>query len=304
VRPWRDRFAHRARLLATALSRRLPHFRGKTRILRAYDRYLRRAAAAEALQLRVHGVAFALDTEDVIDFRLAYLARHDSSVARWLAAIIGAQSAVLWDVGANVGAISLPLAHHHPGLIVDAFEPSPRVAARLRRNLALNPALLARVVVHDIALCDRSGWVDFFPSAEPENSGVGTLMAAANTEATPVRVAALSGDLFIASGAGRPPDVIKIDVEGFEYEVLTGLRGHLSQHRDVAVIFEHEPYRLCERAHPGSASELLAALGFDLFALPQQAAAPMPLHPSMLDQHVDILACRPGAISTIRGAWS
>src|SRR5262245_47461055 len=120
-RPWRDRSAYRARLLATALSRRLPHFRGKTRILRAYDRTLRRSAAADQLHLSVHGVAFALDTEDLIDFRLAYLAEHDSSVARCLAAIIGARAAVLWDVGANVGAISLPLAQRHPHLVVDAF---------------------------------------------------------------------------------------------------------------------------------------------------------------------------------------
>jgi FkbM family methyltransferase len=288
--------ANRTRALATSVSRRLPHFRGKTRVLRALDRYLRNVSAdRQQLCLTVDGVAFALNTEDLIDFRIAYLAEHDSAVTRCLDGIIRGRLAVLWDVGANIGAISLPLARRHSGVVIEAFEPSPGVAARLRRNLALNASLDTRVRVHEIALCDRTGSVEFFPSAEPENSGVGTMMPCANTEATPVRVAAQTGDLLIETGAARPPDVIKIDVEGFEYEVLDGLREHLERHRDVAIVFEHEPYRLRDRKEARSATELLTSLGFTLFGLPQHGMAPVPFRPTMLEDHIDILARRPHA---------
>ena len=305
ARPLLERSANRARLLATSLSRRLPRFRGKERMLRAYDRYLRRfAAAGQQLCLTVNGVSFALDTEDLIDFRIAYLAEHDSSVGRCLNGLLRGRSAVLWDVGANVGSISLPLARRHPDLVVDAFEPSPPVVARLRRNLALNTALAARVDVYDVALCDRTGWAEFFPSAEPGNSGVGALMACANTAATSVRVAAHSGDDLIAAGAARPPDVLKIDVEGFEYEVLYGLRRHLARHAAAAVIFEHEPYRLRDRNQSASAADLLSSLGFSLFALPTRGATLSALQPSMLDEHVDILACRARAIPERLERWA
>jgi FkbM family methyltransferase len=252
------------------------------------------------VRLTVDGVAFALDTEDIIDFRIAYLSGHDRTVASCLDGIVRGRPAVLWDVGANVGSISLPLARRHPALVVEAFEPSPVVVARMRRNLALNERLGARIRLHDIALCDRVGPVEFFPSAEPGNSGVGTLMPSANTEATPLRVAARTGDTLIAAGTARPPDVIKIDVEGFEYEVLYGLRLHLARRPDLAVVFEHEPYRLRNRKEPGAATELLTGLGFTLFGLPQRGATLTPFHPSMLERHIDILACGPRAT---REAW-
>lgn len=295
--------ATRVRAFVSAVSRRLPNFRGKERAVRAFEGCLRRVAPnRQVLWVTVDGVNYALQIEDVIDYRIAYLSGHDAGVAGYLDRVIAGRSAVLWDVGANVGAISLPLARRHPGVSIEAFEPSPAVLSRLRRNLALNGDVARRVRVHDVALCDRVGFVDFYPSAEPENSGVGTLMPSANTEATPVRVSAHAGDALIATDAARPPDVIKIDVEGFEYEVLCGLREHLSRRRDLVVIFEHEPYRLRARTQVGSAIELLTSLGFNLFGLTRRAQVE-PLHAALLDDHIDILACGPQAmVRTAQGS--
>jgi FkbM family methyltransferase len=284
--------AMRARALAAAVSRRLPGFRGKERAVRAFEACLRRIAPGEQVfEVTVDGVRYALQTEDLIDYRIAYLSAHDGAVTTYLDGIIGRRGAVLWDVGANVGSVSLPLAQRHRELRIEAFEPSPAVASRLRRNLALNVELATRIRLHEIALCERVGHAEFFPSAERSNSGVGTLMASANTAATPVRVRAETGDALIASGALRPPDVIKIDVEGFEYEVLCGLRRHLGECDDPVVVFEHEPYRLRGRTQAGSAIELLRGMGFTLFGLTRRAALE-PLQPAMLAEHVDIVARR------------
>jgi FkbM family methyltransferase len=287
--------ATRVRAVAAAVSRRLPDFRGKERAVRAFEACLRRVAPdRELLRATADGVAYALQIEDLIDYRIAYLSGNEGTLVRCLDRVIGERDVVFWDVGANVGSVSLPLARRHPALTIDAFEPSPPVISRLRRNLALNPALIARIRVHDVALCDRVGYADFYPSAETDNSGVGTLMASANTQATPVRVSASTGDALIAAGRARPPDVIKIDVEGFEYEVLCGLREHLTRRRDVVMIFEHEPYRLRGRNAAGSPVELLTSLGFRLFALPRGGRVES-LHAALLDDHIDIVACGPDA---------
>jgi FkbM family methyltransferase len=281
--------------LGANISRRLPRFRGKERAVRAFEACLRRIAPGrQALLATVDGVRYALQTEDLIDYRIAYLSAHGGAVIRYLDGMVGKHSAVLWDGGANVGSVALPMAQRHPNLTIEAFEPSPTVAIRLRRNLALNDDLASRIRVHEVALCDQVGFVDFYPSAEAGNSGVGTLMPGDNTERTPVHVRAQAGDALIAAGGALPPDIIKIDVEGFEYEVLCGLRQHLTRRRHLVVVFEHEPYRLRARNGSGSAVEVLASLGFTLFGLTPGAGLE-PLHPSLLEDHIDIVACGPRA---------
>jgi len=284
------------RAFGSAVSRRLPNFRGKERAVRAFEACLQRVAPnRELLCATVGGVRYALQTEDLIDYRIAYLSAHAAGVIKYLDSVVGGRNTVLWDVGANVGAVSLPLARRHPDLAIEAFEPSPAVITRLRRNLALNDDLATRIRLHEIALCDRVGSVDFYPSAETANSGVGTLMPGANTVRTPVRVTAQAGDAFIEAGAARPPDVLKIDVEGFEYEVLCGLRQHLARRRDLVIIFEHEPYRLRGRAESGQTIELLSAMEFSLFGLTRRGEEG-PLRPAMLERHMDIVARGPQAM--------
>ena len=281
------------RRLATWVSRSLPHFRGKERAVRAFEAWLRHVAPPTgSLPLTVGGVCYALQLDDLIDYRIAYLGGHDRAVTGYLGRVVSGRSVVLWDVGANVGAIALPLAYRHPGLLIEAFEPSPPVVSRLRRNLTLNPALAARIRLHEIALCDRVGVVDFFPSAESRNGGLGNLMLSANTEKTPVRVSAHTGDALIAADKARAPDVVKIDVEGFEYEVLRGLHGFLTRRRDAIVVCEHEPYRLHQRPEAPAVTELLGDLGFTLHALTKSGMLE-PLRPGMLEHRLDIVAHGP-----------
>src|SRR5215467_10426193 len=136
----------RVRALGAAVSRHLPHFRGKERAVRAFEACLRRVAPSpQILHATIDGVTYALQTQDLIDYRVAYLSQYAGTVVRCLNRIIGRRKAVLWDIGANVGAVSLPLARRHPDLWIEAFEPSPPVVTRLRRNLRLNGDLAARI---------------------------------------------------------------------------------------------------------------------------------------------------------------
>ena len=79
------------------------------------------------------GTRYDLITEDLIDFRTAYFGGPTTlGVVDFLDARIRPPRTVLWDVGANVGSIFLPLARRHPELLIEAFEPAPPVIARLR----------------------------------------------------------------------------------------------------------------------------------------------------------------------------
>lgn len=129
---------------------------------------------------------------------------------------------VCYDVGANIGVITLLLALHHrgSGVTVHAFEPEPRNAAQLRANLILNE--LDNVVVHELALGAATGQAELFVD-EHVGSGAHSLVAGhvAGTPTIPIPV--VSGAEF-ARDAQAPPDVLKVDVEGAEMEVLHGFQ--------------------------------------------------------------------------------
>ena len=290
----RDRKLPDYRLSLARLARRLPPFRGKARALRFADAWLRRGAAAP-LEAEVAGVRFSLDTRDLIDFRVLYLGLHQSHIVEHLAKRIGGRDAVLWDIGANVGSIALALASRCPRLQVHAFEPSPAVFGRRERNLGCTPPLAARVHPHRLALSDASGTSPFYESNEPFNSGVGGLASSGNRQPVPVQVPVRTGTELIDGGDVPAPAFIKLDVEGFEIEVLKGLDRSLGAPGPLEIVFEHEPYRFDERGlDRRSVVDFLQARGFSIAKLEESAPrAPIAVEPADFDRSCDLVATRP-----------
>jgi FkbM family methyltransferase len=138
------------------------------------------------------------------------------------------------DVGANVGLISLSVARVCPKLTVFAFEPDRQIAARLRRNLALNQDLGDRVHVVEAAVAGQEGTMLFVPTNDPTNAEVGRLADEhSDTNGYPVHVVTLSR--FFAQQEVYP-EVVKIDVEGAELQVLRGM--HNAPRQPDAILME------------------------------------------------------------------
>lgn len=124
------------------------------------------------------------------------------------------------DIGANIGYYALmELAMIQPGGRLIAVEPSPSNVALLKRNLALNG--YNDVEVHQAAVSDRVARRAFFMS---EMSNLNTF------HATGAGSLHLKGDTIDVETttvseimSGRPLDLIRMDVEGHEVEVLSGL---------------------------------------------------------------------------------
>jgi FkbM family methyltransferase len=123
--------------------------------------------------------------------------------------------AVVYDVGANVGIYSL-LASLRVGPFgkVYVFEPLERNLLYLRRHLTLNN--VQNCVILETAVCNREGTRPF--SAAAWNSSMAHLSPDGE-----ILVPSTTLDSCIYGEKGlRPPDIIKIDVEGAEFEVLEG----------------------------------------------------------------------------------
>jgi FkbM family methyltransferase len=124
------------------------------------------------------------------------------------------KDSVVVDIGANIGAMARIFAKR--AKVVHAFEPSPRALEYLRLNAEEN------VIVHPVALSDHSG-VGLFE----ERESLDRSSLSDHGVEVPVRTL----DSF-----DLKPDLIKIDVEGFEPEVLRGARETLQ--RSPILLFE------------------------------------------------------------------
>jgi FkbM family methyltransferase len=279
------------RTTLASLSRSVPGFRGKMRLTRALERAL--GPREGAVAARSFGASFLVEGHDLIEFSILWHGAYDRLVSEALQGEVSERGRrCFWDVGANIGAISLPLAARNPGVEVHSFEPSPKALAKLGTNAAANPAL-GNLHLYGVALSNEARLVPFFESHTDDCSGIGGLYAETHNRAgRSVLVQSVSGDALIAAGTAPRPDLIKVDVEGWEPEVLEGLTGVLGDGEPLSVLWEHCLYRVDERHKPHDVIvKTLAGKGFELFAC-REGGKLEPFHPGMLESDQNLLARR------------
>lgn len=150
--------------------------------------------------------------------------------------LIRDRPAFVVDVGANCGFFAVYLAcAATPESRVLAFEPNPEMAARLRRNLALNRPRAA-VEVHETALSDGRA-----PEATLHlarfNLGSSTLEPAPQAAAT-LKVPARSLAAVLAEAPQDARIVVKMDIEGHEPAVLAPLLADPAARLPHAILIE------------------------------------------------------------------
>ena len=121
---------------------------------------------------------------------------------------------VIADIGANIGFYTLWLAAARvPGTRVIAFEPNPAVYGALIENIKLNG--FQHVTAIHAAVGEENKTVSL--GIIPDAPGLGSLLRR-DAEQVEVRMVTLASALKDA-GLERC-DIVKIDVEGYEYEAL------------------------------------------------------------------------------------
>ena len=176
--------------------------------------------AAAGLDVEVIGFRWRLHPADNLTERLIWLhrAHPEKESLRWALAVLSGKSALIVDVGANCGAFAVPLtAAASPESRTVAFEPNPIMFERLKENLHLN-SLEERVAVHAVALGPESGEAILSFSS---NLGEATLRSDTPTDAHQVSVPVRPLSDFLHDASSYEVVLLKIDVEGFEPEVLS-----------------------------------------------------------------------------------
>lgn len=204
-----------------------------------------------------NGVKYALDLGEGIDFAI-YIGRYETSTTNALKRLVRPGMTVL-DIGANVGVHALLIG----SLVGDsgkvlAVEPTAFAIGKLRQSLSLNPGFAGQVEAVQAFLGPEeavsapaaiySSW-PLRGGADLHEKHLGQPMA---TEG----VTSISVDALLAAKNIPHVDLVKIDVDGFECQVLAGALKVMERDRPTFVM-EVSPYVLEERG-----SSLDQFLGF------------------------------------------
>jgi FkbM family methyltransferase len=194
------------------------------------------------------------------------------------------------DVGANIGAIALPVARQRPDVRVICIEADPRISTILRGNVTDNTLPNVTVVECLAGSCSKEG-VRFY-TAPLSHFGMGSIGPQFDRPPVLLKQVALD-ELLDDMGIGHV-DVVKLDVEGSELSVLQGLRRRLTGSRSLKILFEFTDWaeERIEGQMPGAAQAFLHSLGYRIFQLGRRGETGAPVDRPLSTGSAMLLASR------------
>ena len=201
----------RAGVVMVTLLKRTTMFFGRSRDMKTIRVGRRQISLVGPSETDHYFSALSHGADDVFDHLCERFLRPDS---------------VALDIGANIGVTSAILSQHLSEGYIFAFEPGASIFRALQTNIETNR--LTNVKAFNMAVAETSGAVLF-----SENSAYGSI-SKSGTETRSTSVDDIAADL-------KRLDFIKIDVEGFEKNVLLGAKETISKFNPV-IYMEYNPW--------------------------------------------------------------
>lgn len=210
------------------------------------------------------GIVWELDLREGIDLAIYVFGAFQRQVIEVINNELNLGNTFI-DVGANRGAISVPVAYHNPSCHVVAVEPTVVRFRELQKCIELNQQTLKKLSIAQVFLSDTSHSVlpeqiwaswDLYQSHLAGNS-IGAIRC--STEGAKV----FSLDDFVAKRGIEEIGVLKLDVDGNEEEVVFGSLETLEQSRP-SIVLEWSFSVIAERrCSPREMVSQLSSLGYE-----------------------------------------
>jgi FkbM family methyltransferase len=197
--------------------------------------------------IRRHGINYVIDLNEGIDLHLFLFGNFQKHITDNKVMKIP-DDAVIFDVGANSGIMSLSFATKAPKGEVHAFEPTNYALKKLEKNLNLNPQLKKRIHTMQTFVSSEtrqeSGLRAY--SSWPVKTNEKKNKIHRGVDKTTRNVGSITLDAYSQEKNIQRLDLIKIDTDGHELEVLKGCASILEKFRPI-IIFELGVYVMDER---------------------------------------------------------
>ena len=178
---------------------------------------------------KIHGLDYDLDIKKTTQRQMFFDVKYEKYVLSRIMEVLKKDSAVI-DIGAHVGFYTLLFAKHtfKSGHVI-CFEPEYNNFIRLLHNLCKNQ-FNEYVKAYNLALSYKRGYQSFY--INPKNEGGGSLKLFNDYKPLDIiKVKCERLDDILERDRFGKIDIIKIDVEGYELEVLKGMVNTLNKYK-------------------------------------------------------------------------
>jgi FkbM family methyltransferase len=183
----------------------------------------------------INGVEYRIDPRQ--RHRLGNV--YDPTVAEFLRARVR-DGDVCFDVGANVGVYVLQFAHwSRPSGRVLGFEPNGAARRALRYHVEVN-GIADRVTIVPAAVGSSTGTAILYAADADGRSRLNAANTAIADQVQQHEVQVITLDEYVDQTA-LMPDVLMLDIEGFEIAALTGAKRLIQKNRKLLMVVEMHP---------------------------------------------------------------
>jgi FkbM family methyltransferase len=257
--------------------RRFPVSKGKQRLIDLSCRLLAPGRERLVTKLRQAEVQVLCDLTQHIQRQIYFWGSYEPEACDlWVQCARSAQTVV--DVGANVGVYSLLAAATNPRAHVHAFEPTPGIADIFRENIHLNKLTNIAVNVSGVGKENGHALLRQCRGVDGANEGMNFTVGATEPELeSDLRVPLVTLTEYCDRRGIGQIDLLKMDIEGGEYDALSGAAGLLRSQAVKCIFFELVEWSARRGGHStADIKRLLTEFGYKLYEVRAGGLKPLP----------------------------
>jgi FkbM family methyltransferase len=229
-----------------------------------------------------NGVNYELNLTNIVEWHLYFGFKE---IAKEKLLQLNSNPVTVIDVGANIGEVSFSFANNYPNATVYGFEPHPTTFQKLKRNHALNS--FKNLHLQNLGLGAQTGEVHF---EEREIGNPGMNRVTSNPERSAHRITITTLDSFVTEKQVSSVSIIKIDVEGYEHEVLKGASAILTNHKPILFIELDDSNLMEQGSNASDFIEFIESFGYTIEHA--ESAEIITKMSNLKNSHFDII-CKP-----------
>ena len=173
----------------------------------------------------------------------------------------------VFDIGGNIGWISLNISRHFPSANIYTFEPIPKTFEYLKKNVELNN--FSNIHINNFGFSNEEKDIVFYYYAEGSgNASMTNLSENANVVKTICSVKRLDDYVF---SNNLEVDFIKCDVEGAELFVFQGGLEVLKKHKPLVFTEMLRKWAIKFNYHPNQIIRMFNEIGYKCFTIKQNS---------------------------------
>jgi FkbM family methyltransferase len=219
------------------------------------------AQGPSVVDVPYRGHTVQIDVSDLVGWHFLIMRSFDPEITEVLQRFACRDGAdVFWDIGANKGALSYDMAVRLPRCKIVAIEPQRCMTGLLADNL--ETLARGRYEVFAVAIGATPASCELVIS--PDNRGRASLTGVKAAGCLVEQVEVATADVVRRQSRFGWPTVVKLDVEGFEPEVIRSLRPAFASRRIRCCVFECHASQACSFQQIRAATQ---KLGYRVYAI-------------------------------------